>query len=76
MLLLWPFVCEYPAPGGEDGQKMARTDGRWHGWTSGTMERAEDGADDQTVMMMELSDQDEDHGPKIHSECKVLRQRT
>ena len=47
---------------------MARTDGRWHGWTSGTMERAEDGADDQTVMMMELSDQDEDHGPKIHSE--------
>ena len=28
------------------------------------MERAEDGADDQTVMMMELSDQDEDHGPK------------
>ena len=32
------------------------------------MERAEDGADDQTVMMMELSEQDEDHGPKIHSE--------
>ena len=35
------------------------------------MERAEDGTDDQTVMMMELNDQDEDYGPKIHSECQL-----